>query len=264
MRILSWNVNGIRALQRKGDDQQLHALEPDVLCLQETKCSRDDFPNLTLTKDLPHFALSESVVKKGYSGVATLSKQPFHSHTEGLGLDEFDQEGRVIRTEFEDFELYNIYFPNGASGDDRLKYKERFHDFLFDHLSEKIRRQDRPLMIVGDFNVAHSEIDIYDPIRHQNESGFLKQEREWMTEFLELGFVDAFRYKNPDAKDQYSWWSYRERARPANRGWRIDYICVSEDLADHIDEARLLQSVQGSDHCPVLLSLNLDAYRSTR
>lgn len=250
MNIVSWNVNGIRACYQKDLKQKIESLKPDIFCVQETKADIASLSQEIQNCYGNHSYFCSSTVKKGYSGVATFSLQKPKSVTFGLGIEKFDQEGRVLITEFEDFKLYNIYFPNGGMGEERVAYKEQFNDSLFEHLAKQLDLG-HSLVVVGDYNIAHTEMDIFDPQRHANESGFLPKEREWFSEFLELGFVDTFRETYPEAEGAFTWWSYRERARPLNRGWRIDYICVSSDLQDRVMHAQIHSEIEGSDHCPV-------------
>lgn len=254
MKIITWNVNGIRACAKKGLQQFVQAQKPEILCLQETKAHIEqvepELQNLGF-----QFHKWSSAQKKGYSGVATFSNAaPQAVHT-GWGQDEYTNEGRIVWTEHQDFDLYNIYFPNGGSGEERHNFKQKFLKDLNQHLKLELKKK-KEIIVVGDYNVAHKEVDVYDPKRLSTESGFLPEEREWMDSFLNLGFVDTFRKIHPDSKDRYSWWSYRELARISNRGWRIDYICVSQGLKDRIKSADILDQVEGSDHCPVMLELN--------
>ncbi|MFI5206321.1 MAG: exodeoxyribonuclease III, partial [Candidatus Paceibacterales bacterium] len=174
----------------------------------------------------------------------------------GIGFDKYDSEGRFVITDHGSFKLYNIYFPNGGSGDERHNYKQEFLKDLFQHLKEKVAAGER-LIITGDYNIAHTEIDVYDPVGLAKESGFLPEERAWLSEFLELGFIDTFRFFHPGEKDRFTWWSYRERGRVNNRGWRIDYFCVTANLQAALKRSEILDTVEGSDHCPLLLELDL-------
>ena len=254
MRIITWNVNGIRAVHKKDAFGPVLDLKPDMLCLQETKAEHTELDEKfhKLYGNESHWSSCQT--RKGYCGVVTYANAEVVESHEGFGVEEFDREGRVIVTQHPEFTLYNIYFPNGAASDERREYKERFNDALFEHLQEKLDAGES-LVVVGDYNIAHTEMDIYDPEKYEDESGFLPAEREWLTEFLEMGFVDGFRYLHPEQEDTYTWWSYRKMARLPNRGWRIDYICVSEDLAERITNCEILDKIEGSDHCPVLLDL---------
>ena len=253
MRLISWNVNGIRAVYKKGFLDFWGTLKPDILCLQETKCHKEQ---LTAEMIHPfdyqsHWAQAE---RKGYSGVATFHKDEIKNSIVGIGDQKFDSEGRVVITEHEAFTLYNIYFPNGASGAVRHEYKMHFLKHLNEHLKPKVKKGE-PIIVVGDYNIAPQDIDIYDPIRHAKTSGFLPEEKEWFESFLDLGFTDTFRHFHPDEKNRFSWWNQIERARPGNRGWRIDMICATKNLEKHFKAADIHDEIEGSDHCPVLLDL---------
>jgi exodeoxyribonuclease-3 len=253
MKIISWNVNGIRAAYKKGFIEFIEREEPDLLCVQETKANKEQVEPMLLTP-AGRQSYWSSAQRKGYSGVATFAVHEPKSVTYGIGIPEYDSEGRFVITEHEEFVLYNIYFPNGGSGDERHQFKQRFLTDLSRHLKPQVDAG-RPIVVVGDYNVAHREIDIYDPVRLAGESGFLPEERAWFDSFLELGFVDTFRHFHPNAKERYTWWSYLERGRLGNRGWRIDYICVTKNLLPRLKCAEVLDGQHGSDHCPVLLEL---------
>lgn len=253
VKIVTWNVNGIRACGKKGLLEFAQNEKPDILCLQEVKANIDQVEdNLkTLTYKNSYWS---SAVRKGYSGVATFVQEEAQKISKGIDVQEYDSEGRFVITEHKFFDLYNIYFPNGGSGDVRHLFKQKFLADLNQHLKTKLDRG-RPVIVVGDYNVAHTAIDVYDPIRLSTQSGFLPEEREWFDSFLNLGFIDTFRHFHPGEKDRYSWWSYRELARITNRGWRIDYICVSKDLQKNLKSADILDQIEGSDHCPVVAEL---------
>jgi exodeoxyribonuclease III len=249
MKIISWNVNGIRAVATKGLSDFIKKEKPDILCLQETKISdvkreehEFDFVNY---KEYWH-----SAKRPGYSGTMILVKNGIKvlNFQNGLGEDRFDNEGRTITIELEKFFLVNVYFPNSNHELSRLDYKIDFNDSLLKHVKKLEKR--KPVVVCGDFNVAHEEIDLARPKDNAGSAGFTKEERNWMTKFLDDGFVDTFRYKNGN-KIQYSWWSYRFNARVKNIGWRIDYFCISKKLALEINKAYILNEVYGSDHCPV-------------
>lgn len=253
MKIISWNVNGIRAAYKKGFIEFIEREEPDFLCVQETKAYRDQVePALVRPAGLSGYW--SSAERKGYSGVATFARHEPKSVSYGVGLPQYDREGRFVITEHDDFTLYNIYFPNGGSGPERHQFKQKFLLDLSAHLSPLVTAG-RPLIVVGDYNVAHRAMDIYDPVRLAGESGFLPEERAWFDQFLELGFVDTFRHLHPDERDRYTWWSYLERGRIANRGWRIDYVCITKNLLPRLKRAEVLDGQHGSDHCPVLVEL---------
>jgi len=255
VKIISWNLNGIRACYKKGLIDFLDQEKPDIFCVQETKAHIDQVePEVrSLNYELSYWS---SAVRKGYSGVATFVHQGPRDITIGLGIPEYDSEGRVVITDHGAFDLYNIYFPNGGSGEERHAFKQKFLQDLNIHLKEKLK-SGREIIVVGDYNVAHEDIDVHDPIRLSKESGFFPEERVWFDSFLELGFIDTFRYFKPTEAKRYSWWSYKELARMSNRGWRIDHICVSKGLEKYLASADILDKVEGSDHCPVVATLNL-------
>ena len=250
MKIVTWNVNGIRASYKKGLQEFIRQESPDVLCLQETKAHRDQVESDVKTLGY-QFDLWSSAVRKGYSGVATFCKERPIGARQGMGIEIYDSEGRIVITDHGRFLLYNIYFPNGGSGEIRHHFKQKFLQDLSDHL-QFVQESGREVILVGDYNVAHLEYDVYDPVRLKKESGFLPEERDWFTSFLKQGFVDTFRHLRPMEKNRYSWWSYRELARISNRGWRIDYICITEGLLPYLKSVDILDQVMGSDHCPVI------------
>lgn len=258
MKIISWNVNGIRAVGKKGFLPFVEREAPDVLCLQETKAHFDQVENQVREPSGMKGSWS-SAIRKGYSGVATMERPnsplPVREWIPKIGNELYDQEGRVVITDHGPFLLYNIYFPNGGSGQERHDFKQVFLQELGVHLSQKIA-SGREIILVGDYNVAHRDIDVYDPIRLAKESGFLPEERAWFDSFLALGFVDTFRHFHPEEKGAFTWWSYVERARPVNRGWRIDYVCVTKGLAPALTRASILDEVEGSDHCPVFIEID--------
>lgn len=255
MKIITWNVNGIRACSGKGLLEFIEDQVPDILCLQETKAHLEQVtPKIqTLGFKQAHWSSAE---RKGYSGVATFSEFKFDEVKKGWGQADYDREGRIVISSWGNVDLYNIYFPNGGSGEERHGFKQQFLKDLNVHLKERLAAG-RSIILVGDYNVAHKEIDVYDPIKLSTESGFLPEERAWFSSFLELGFVDSFRHFHPDAKDRYTWWSYRDFGRVSNRGWRIDYVCVSKDLVSKLKSAEVLDQVEGSDHCPVVVEIAL-------
>ncbi len=252
MRIISWNVNGIRAILKKGFLDWVEKESPDVICIQETKANSDQvesdaFPPKGYT------AFWNSAERKGYSGVLTLTKKKPKSITMGMGIEEFDKEGRIIRTEFPKFDLLNVYFPNGTSGEERLDFKMRFYDAFLNYC-EDLKKSGKKLIITGDVNTAHCPIDLKNDKANQKNSGFLPQERAWLDKFIDHGFVDTFRALNPD-KVQYSWWAYRFNARARNIGWRIDYFFVTQDLMKSVKDGFIEDQVIGSDHCPIGLDI---------
>ncbi len=253
MKIVSWNVNGIRACYKKGLMDFVEQQKPDIFCLQEVKANKEQVEPAAQTLGYK-FSSWSSAVRKGYSGVATFSNETPRSCEMGLGRPEYESEGRVIKCDYDKFDIYNIYFPNGGSGEVRHDFKQKFLKDLNQHLKGELKRG-REVIVVGDYNVAHREIDLYDPVRLSKESGFLPEERAWFDHFLELGFIDTFRHLHPGEKERYSWWSYRELARISNRGWRIDFISITKGLEKYLKSADILDQVQGSDHCPVVATL---------
>ena len=253
VKIVSWNVNGIRASYKKGLEGFVRSYKPDILCLQETKAHPEQVgPEISQLAGLS--SCWASATKKGYSGVATFWKNEPKSKVIGLGIEEFDSEGRVVVTDHEDFLLYNIYFPNGQSREERQIYKMQFNRALQKQLADRLK-QGREIVVVGDYNIAPTAIDIHDPERFANTSGFLPEEREWFQQLLDSGFVDTFRHFNPKETERYSYWSQIERARISNRGWRIDMICVSKGLVKRLKSADILDHIEGSDHCPIVVEL---------
>lgn len=252
MRIFSWNVNGLRAVVKKGFFDWLESEAPDVVCLQEIKARTEDLDENILNPKGYH-AFWNPAERKGYSGVAIFTKKkPVAVHL-GLGIERFDCEGRILRIEFKDFDLFSVYFPNGTSGEERLQYKMEFYDAFLDHC-EELRGQGRELVITGDVNTAHKPIDLKNPKANQKNSGFLPEERAWVDKFIEHGYVDSFRAFNEDP-DQYTWWSYRFNVRAKNVGWRIDYFFVTEGLMKKVKDSFITPEVMGSDHCPIGLDI---------
>ncbi len=249
-KIATWNVNGIRASYEKGLSQFIKTNQPDILCLQETKAHFDQVaPAMqNLGYQYNHWSSAE---RKGYSGVATFLNEKPKKVLTGIDNPDYEKEGRIIWSQHSHFDLYNIYFPNGGSGEERHFFKQKFLKELLSHLKFEMKKG-KQIIVVGDYNVAHQEIDVHDPIRLSKESGFLPEERDWFSQFLKTGFIDCFRYLHPDKKEIYSWWSYRELARSRNKGWRIDYICMTQGLATSLKSCEILSQQVGSDHCPVL------------
>ena len=251
-KILSWNVNGIRAIFKKGINDFLEKFDPDILCLQETKALEHQIDVLP-KKLIKYYSTYNSAEKKGYSGTATYSKiKPLNINL-GLEDDKFNTEGRVIQSIYKEFTLFNIYFPNGQKDENRLAFKLDFYNHLIKLMKKKILNNEK-LIIVGDFNTAHEEIDLARPKENQNRSGFLKQEREVLDNLLELGFIDSFRLFNKDGKN-YTWWDPITKARDRNVGWRIDYVFISKNLKKNLKSAFILNEVYGSDHCPIGITL---------
>jgi exodeoxyribonuclease-3 len=251
MKIVSWNINGIRAVCRKGFRNWLDTSRCDIVLLQEVKAFEEQLPKEL--QNLENYKLYwHAAQRPGYSGVASLIHKnlPIPKTLEKINRPEIDCEGRILRHEFDDFLLYNIYFPNGQSGDVRLQYKLDFYDILLRRWKRELK-SGKQIIVAGDVNTAHREIDLARPRQNRNVSGFLPVECAWIDKLLESNFLDSFRNINGDIKDEYSWWSYRAGARKNNVGWRIDYFFISEGLKEHLKDAFILQDVMGSDHCPV-------------
>ncbi|MGX5818292.1 exodeoxyribonuclease III [Chitinophaga lutea] len=253
MRIVTYNVNGLRSAMTKGFTEWLQTNPADVICLQEVKAHRDNV-DFRQFETLGYEDYWFPAQKKGYSGVAILTRIKPDQVLYGNGHEQSDAEGRVIRADFGDITIVNAYFPSGTTGDIRQTYKYQWLDEFYAYLQEL--RQSRPnLVVAGDYNIAHEAIDIHNPVANKDSSGFLPEERAWMTKLLGNGFVDTFRHFNP-GPHHYSWWSFRANARANNKGWRIDYINVSEPLLPRLSDARIWQDIKHSDHCPVFLQLN--------
>jgi len=252
--ILCWNVNGIRAVERKGFLPWLSQKSPDILCLQEIKAQAAQLPP-EIHQPPGYHAYWDFPVRKGYSGVATFTRVEPAVVKNGFGIEKFDVEGRVITARYPRFTLLNVYFPNGKASQERLDYKMDFYDAFLDFV-EPLRAGGQRLIVCGDFNTAHNEIDLARPRENETVSGFLPVEREWMDRFVARGFVDAFRHFNREPH-HYTWWSMRTGARARNIGWRLDYFFVTGDLLDSVTEASILPDVMGSDHCPVAIRLRL-------
>ncbi|HAS35949.1 MAG TPA: exodeoxyribonuclease III [Flavobacteriales bacterium] len=254
MRIISYNVNGIRAALKKDFIGWLKAADPDVLCLQEIKANIEQIP-VEEFENLGYEHVWFSAEKKGYSGVAILSKVKPKRIEVGCGIDAYDREGRILRADFDGVSVLSCYFPSGSSGDERQAFKMRFLKDFQGYIN-KLKKEFPNLVISGDVNICHEAIDIHNPVRLAKTSGFLPEEREWVSSFLDSGFVDSFRQLN-DEPHQYSWWSYRAGARGKNLGWRIDYHFTSRSLRDKISRVGILSQAKHSDHCPILLELDL-------
>ena len=252
MQIVSYNVNGIRAAMRKDFLKWLDKESPDVLCLQEIKAKPDQF-DVTDFEKLGYHAIWHPAERKGYSGVALLSKEKPDKEVKGIGESSYDQEGRFIRADFGDLTQISVYIPSGTTGGPRQDFKMEFLDYFYNYL-DGLKKERPNIIISGDHNICHQAIDIHDPVRNANVSGFLPEEREWFTDYLEMGFVDSFREKNEDTV-KYSWWSYRARAREKNLGWRLDYNIISEPLKGRLKNAEIWNDAHHSDHCPVMVEL---------
>ena len=250
MKLISWNVNGLRACAGKGFADSLLGLDADVICLQETKLQESQ-----LDVSLPEYQVYLNCAeKKGYSGTAIFTRVPPLRVEKDMGLDEHDHEGRILRAEFEDFQLINCYTPNSQKELARLDYRMKWEDDFRAFLIEQDAR--KPVILCGDLNVAHEEIDLKNPRTNRMNAGFTDQERAQFTNLLAAGFIDSFRYFHPDAAGEYSWWSYIRNARATNAGWRIDYFVVSRRLEGRMQSACIHQEIFGSDHCPVELVIS--------
>ncbi|MDD5986483.1 MAG: exodeoxyribonuclease III [Eubacteriales bacterium] len=247
MKLISWNVNGLRAVMKKNFFAFLEETDPDILCLQETKMQEGQ-------AEVPTPGYHQywcSAERKGYSGTLLLTKEEPQEVSYGIGMEEHDREGRVITARYPDFTLVNVYVPNAGSELVRLDYRMQWEDAFRDYLTGLAG----PVIVCGDMNVAHKEIDLKNPRSNRRNAGFTQEERDKMTQLQEAGFTDSFRYFYPDREGAYSWWSYRFQARKNNAGWRIDYFLVSDDFVSHMQDAAILSEVMGSDHCPVVLEL---------
>ncbi len=252
LKILSWNVNGVRAAQKKGLLPWLVEQSPDIMCIQETKAHPEQL-DADLLNPPSYYTYWEHPERKGYSGVATFSKkEPYKTQT-GFNMPDFDTEGRVLITDYADFVLMNIYFPNGKKDQFRLEYKLAFYD-IFLAYADELKDKGRKIIACGDFNTAHKEIDIARPNENKKYSGFLPVERAWLDKFVSHGYVDILRQLHPEPH-QYTWWDMKSGARERNVGWRIDYFFVSENVVDSVTDAFIMPEVFGSDHCPVGITL---------
>ena len=254
MRIICWNVNGIRAADKKGLFEWFMHEKPDILCLQEIKALSEQFPpHLRNTPDY-HVYIS-SAERKGYSGVATYTKLKPSVIETGFGIEKFDTEGRILIAEFPQFILFNIYFPNGKKNQERLDYKLDFYDTFLVY-TDNLKAQGKNIVVCGDFNTAHKEIDLARPKENEKISGFLPIERAWIDTFIDHGYIDTFRQFNNNP-EQYSWWDMKTRARDRNIGWRIDYFFVNKEFIKYVKKAFIMQDVMGSDHCPVGIDIEV-------
>ena len=253
MKIISWNVNGIRACARKGFLSFLEKEDPDILCIQESKAHPDDVDEELIhpLKRLSYWSFAD---RKGYSGTVTFVKKAVKEMQHGIGIKKFDYEGRFMITDHGDFVLFNVYFPNGSQTEQRHLFKQEFLKRFSSYL-QRLISQGKKLIVLGDYNTAYLDWDVFDPKYLKNTSGFLPEERKWFKDFLSLGFVDCYRHFYPQEKEAYTWWSYRENARKNNRGWRIDHICVTSPLVKKLKSVDILSSQTGSDHCPIVIQL---------
>lgn len=253
MKIVTYNINGIRSALRKGLDEWLKSTDPDVICLQEIKAREEQFDSSVFI-NLGYHCYWYSAQKPGYSGTAILSKEKPIKVIYGINHENYDNEGRVMRVDFETYSVISVYMPSGSSGDSRQAFKMTFLEDFHQYISELIQ-QIPNLIIAGDYNICHKAIDIHNPQRNQKTSGFLPEEREWFSSFIDLGFIDTFRHFNQEPH-QYSWWSYRANARSKNLGWRIDYLLATQSMESRLNRAAILSQAKHSDHCPVLVELS--------
>jgi len=252
IKLACWNVNGLRSIAKKGFFEWMAASNADLVCIQEAKISEEDISE-NLRNPPGYSSFFSCAERKGYSGVAIYTKQKPISVVHEMGVKKFDAEGRYVRADFEDFSLLSIYYPNGKASPERLQYKMEFYEAFLKH-ANKLRKEGRRLVICGDFNTAHKEIDLARPKENVEVSGFRPEERAWMDKFVGKGYVDSLRHFDP-APQRYTWWSLRTAARERNVGWRIDYFFVSDDLKDNLAAAEIHSEVMGSDHCPISLQL---------
>lgn len=251
MKLISWNVNGLRAIYKKGFEDFFKNVNADIFCIQETKMQEGQFD-----VDFDgYYNFFNSAEKKGYSGTAIFTKIKPKEVNYGIGIDEHDKEGRVITLEFDNFYMVNCYTPNSQRELTRLGYREKWEDDFRDYLKKLDAK--KPVILCGDLNVAHKEIDLKNPKTNHGNAGFTDEEREKMTKLLSTGFTDSFRYLYPDKTDCYTWWSYMMKAREKNVGWRIDYFIVSNSVKDNIKEAKIHDDIMGSDHCPIELDIEI-------
>lgn len=255
MKIVSWNVNGLRSLAKNGYwESFLKGAKPDIFCLQETKAAPEQLSEEFLSPADYSAFFSSSEVRKGYSGVALYSKIEPLKVIYGMGIKEFDQEGRVVGAQFDDFWLLNVYFPNGGQGPERLDYKMRFYD-AFLTFSEKLRKE-KPVIFCGDVNTAHEEADLARPKENEMNTGFLPEERAWIDEVVNAGYLDSFRHLHPHTIDAYTYWDLKTRARDRNVGWRLDYFFVAREFVKRLKKAEIHANIYGSDHCPLSITIS--------
>ncbi|MFA6341019.1 MAG: exodeoxyribonuclease III [Candidatus Paceibacterota bacterium] len=254
MKLVSWNVNGLRAVHKKGAFDAVFETDSDIVCLQETKAHPKQLPEEVRSPAGYFSYFDHSKVKKGYSGVAIFSKIEPEKVEYGIGISKFDDEGRTLVAHFKDFVLLNVYFPNGGGGPERLKFKLEYYDAFLKFI-EKLKKQGKNIVFCGDVNTAHGEIDLAKPKENKENTGFLPVERAWLDEVVKKGYIDTFRFLHEEKKDAYTYWDMRSFARDRNDGWRLDYFFVSLSLKGKIRKAEILDDIFGSDHCPVLLEL---------
>lgn len=255
--IISWNVNGLRAVHRKGNIQEMFNMKPDILCLQETKSRPEQLPEELLNPPGYHSYFHSPVHKKGYSGVAIYSKEEPENVSHEIEFGDpahFDEEGRIIMANYKDFALLNVYFPNGGGAPERLKYKLDFYEYFLEYIN-KLHKKQPNIIFCGDVNVAHTEIDLARPKENVTHVGFLPIERAWMDKLISQGWTDVFRHFYPDQKDIYTYWDTKTFARERNVGWRIDYFFTSPEMLDRVKSVAILEHILGSDHCPIEIVL---------
>ncbi len=252
MKITTWNINGIRAALKKDIAKWIGDYKPDILCLQEVKAKFEQV-DLSPILDLGYSVIWNAAERPGYSGVATFYLNEPEAVIKGMGIEQFDAEGRIIQTSFQGFELFNIYFPNGGQENKRVPFKLEFYKELLDKC-DAMHKEGKNIIITGDFNTAHNEIDLKNPKQNEKNTGFLPEERAWIDTYLEHDFIDIFRKRYPE-KEQYSWWTYRFNSREKNIGWRLDYYLISSRLEEKIIDVTIHDEIMGSDHCPVTLEI---------
>lgn len=255
MKIITWNVNGIRSCGKKGLFDLWEKENPDLLCLQETKAHPDELED-PIVSPLGWQSYWSAAQRKGYSGTVIYTRTTPDEVRYGIGIPKYDAEGRFVIVRFNDLWVYSVYFPNGGASEERHLFKQEFLKKFLSHLRKHIEANQK-VIVVGDYNVAYLDNDVFDPAVCSKISGFLPMERKWFGEFLKTGFVDSFRKFHPDAKNRYSWWSYLDNSRMTNKGWRIDHICVSENLKDRLRSANIMEDQLGSDHCPVVAEVDV-------
>lgn len=255
MKIVSWNVNGLRSLEKNGYFETfLKHTRPDIFCFQETKAEPDQVPPALRSPDGFTSYFSWSKVRKGYSGVALYTREAPMQVIDGMGIDEFDQEGRLVGAEYKDFWLLNVYFPNGGQGPHRLDYKLRYYDAFLKFI--QALRKEKPVIFCGDINTAHEEIDLARPKENEKNTGFLPEERAWIDEVIAAGYIDLYRNLHPNTTGAYTYWDMKTRARDRNVGWRIDYFFASSEIAPKIVKAEIHPDIFGSDHCPISITIS--------
>lgn len=256
MELISWNVNGLRAIHKKGGFANIFKKSPDILCLQETKAEAEQLDE-EVRNPAGYFSyFSHSKMRKGYSGVAVYTKIKPEKVQEGMGVEEFDKEGRLLVVYYKDFVLLNCYFPNGGGGPERLKYKLDFYDHFLVFI-EKLRKSGHKVIVCGDVNTAHEAIDLARPKENENNTGFLPEERAWIDELINHGYIDIFRHMHANKAGAYTYWDMKTSARDRNVGWRLDYFFISTDLLPRVKQANMLTDFPGSDHCPILIEINM-------